>query len=336
VDAQPPKIADVNKQQLEALVLSAVDRIRSGRKTEDSLIECKREWPEASKARQLAGHANSARGEEIVWIIGVDENTGEITSPAMQDLATWWPQIASRFDDQVTPELFALNVQVDEHASVTALNFTTDRAPYVVKTGSGDDRVEREVPFRDGTRTRSAYRHELLRLLYPAAVPPPANVLYATLNGFSHPSSTSFHLNAAIFFEQHVDQTVMLPYHWMECQIVPLRSETSGEPIALDWAPRVPGNQEFTKIGVQQRRDGLVISGSAGIEFYGMKTLKEVSYRSYGDVQLFQLNIKLGISAAERPIVISERLRFTSLVSPTDQQPRFGSWSFPANASPAQ
>ena len=324
----------MNKQALEVLVLAAVDRVMKGRKTEDSLVECKREWPEVSKARQLAGHANSARGEEIVWIIGIDEKTGELTNPEMPDLAEWWSQMSSRFDDQVAPEMQSLNIQVNEHASVTALAFITDRAPYVVKTGSDEGRAEREVPFRDGTRTRSARRHELLRLLRPAAVPPPASILSASLTGTALPSSVQFDLDTVVFIEQHADQTVMLPWHRMECRIVPTGAEDREVPLSVNLSI-LPGmyEQDFANIGVQQRRDGLIVSGPAAISFFGILPLTGANYRDYGDVRVFEISIKMSIAGGERPIAINERLRFEDLVSPAQAQPQFGKWSFPAAAS---
>jgi hypothetical protein len=324
----------MNKQALEVLVLAAVDRVMKGRKTEDSLVECKREWPEVSKARQLAGHANSARGEEIVWIIGIDEKTGELTNPEMPDLAERWSQMSSRFDDQVAPEMQSLNIQVNENSSVTALTFITDRAPYVVKTGSDEGRAEREVPVRDGTRTRSARRHELLRLLRPAAVPTPASILSASLTDTALPSSVQFNLDAVVFIEQHADETVMLPWHRMECRIVPAGAEDREVPLSVNLSI-LPGmyEQDFTKIGVQQRRDGLIVSGPAAISFFGILSLTRASYRAYGDVRVFEISIKMGIAGGERPITLDERLRFEDLVSPTQAQPRFGMWSFPAAAS---
>lgn len=60
-------------QQVEEKVLNAVETVLAGGSVEDSRIECKSDWPSVDKVRQLAGHANAARGETIIWIIGIDE-----------------------------------------------------------------------------------------------------------------------------------------------------------------------------------------------------------------------------------------------------------------------
>ena len=67
---------DMTPQQLEALVLTAIDCVRSGGQIEDDRIEVKRDWPGISKARQLAGAANRARGDALIYLIGLDEKTG--------------------------------------------------------------------------------------------------------------------------------------------------------------------------------------------------------------------------------------------------------------------
>ena len=64
--------------------------------------------------------------------------------------------------------------------SVVAVLFDTERAPFTVKnpafgqTGGGP--VELEVPWRDGTRIRSARRSELVQLLSPLAERPSLDV----------------------------------------------------------------------------------------------------------------------------------------------------------------
>ena len=168
----------MRRQQLELITIKAVERVLSGERNEDSLIELKSEWPEVSKARQLAGHANSARGEEIIWIIGVDERSRRLSKPIPQDLAQWWAQMSKKFDGQVVPEMMDLAVPIGDEGSVTALAFQTDRSPYLITVQGGA--VEREIPIRDGTRTRSATRYEVLRLLIPAASVPTLTPLGAS------------------------------------------------------------------------------------------------------------------------------------------------------------
>jgi hypothetical protein len=90
-----------------------------------------------------------------------DEKTGDIHNVSDTDILDWWSQIVPQFD-HTPPELVRhLNVQVGEDGEhVVALAVSSDRAPYVVKTGSANPGLE--VPMREGTGTRSARRDELL------------------------------------------------------------------------------------------------------------------------------------------------------------------------------
>jgi hypothetical protein len=182
----------VRPQQLEARVIGLVDLVLAGGRIEDDLVECKRQWPDPqqrSSSRQLAGHANKARGEPILWIIGLDENSHALTQLDMVEVADWWAAVASRFDPPA-PELeHHLIVHIGEGQAVTALRFLTDRSPYVILGGGESGSLEREVPIRDGTRTRSARRDELLRLLIPAVAPPSAQLLAAKLRADHYPET---------------------------------------------------------------------------------------------------------------------------------------------------
>jgi hypothetical protein len=61
--------------EIEAWVLRVVDQVKKGQPNEDRRVELKAEWiePPEKAARQIAGHANAARGSNILWIIGLDE-----------------------------------------------------------------------------------------------------------------------------------------------------------------------------------------------------------------------------------------------------------------------
>lgn len=160
-----------------------IARVKSGQPIEDARVELKAEWLEPGKAaRRIAGHANAARGAPILWLIGVDEKTG-VVGAQFNDLAAWFPQVASRFDG-LTPEHVDLNVPADGK-TVVALYFESERAPFVVKNAAfgqkGGGPVELEVPWRDGTTVRSARRSEMVRMLSPLAASPEIEVLAARL-----------------------------------------------------------------------------------------------------------------------------------------------------------
>jgi len=72
----------VDSRRLEERVLSIVELVLNGRTVEDDRVELKAEWPEDhyKAARHIAGLANASRGEDVLWIVGLDETTGVVDS----------------------------------------------------------------------------------------------------------------------------------------------------------------------------------------------------------------------------------------------------------------
>lgn len=157
----------MKKIQIEGWALRVVEQINSGQPNEDFTVELKREWPDAKKAaRRIAGHANAAQGDFILWLIGVDETDGVVGANHL-DVASWYAEVKTQFDG-LAPALIDLNVPVEDQV-ITSLVFETDRAPFVVKNPmygtSGGGAVQLEVPWREGTSIRSATRSDLIKLL---------------------------------------------------------------------------------------------------------------------------------------------------------------------------
>lgn len=164
---------------IESWVLRIVDQVSRDQHCEDSLVELKREWPSPqSAARILAGHANAAHGQKILWIVGLDEKAGAVGAPP-NELADWFSAVRGCFES-TAPVVQDLNVPVGVKTLV-ALVFDTDRAPFVVRNPvfgqSGGGAVEREVPWREGRKTLSARREHLLRLLAPVSELPDAECM---------------------------------------------------------------------------------------------------------------------------------------------------------------
>lgn len=143
-----------------ALVI--ISHVQSGRPTEDSKVELKASWlPPKQIARQLAGHANAAYGENILWLIGVDQKSRLVPGADNNELSNWYPQLQKEFDGNIAPALIAdVNIVV-EGRTVVALVFDTSLSPFVVKVPDTD---RLEIPWREGTRTRSATRSDLLKV----------------------------------------------------------------------------------------------------------------------------------------------------------------------------
>jgi hypothetical protein len=159
--------------EIEAWALKAIERAELSQPNEDSQVELKTDWPDhARAARRIAGHANAARGDPILWVIGVDEHQG-VKGAIRNDLSTWWPQVSSHFDGPV-PVLRDVLVHWKGKTAV-ALYFETNQIPYLVKNPAfnkpNGGPVQLEVPWRDGTAVRSAGHSDLVLLLSPLQRP---------------------------------------------------------------------------------------------------------------------------------------------------------------------
>jgi hypothetical protein len=164
----------MKSRQIERWALEVIERAEAHQPIEDSKVELKAEWPAdpARAARRIAGHANAARGEHILWLIGIDEDKGVIGAN-YAEMSDWLAGISKQFNE-LTPRCYDLNVPTKDGKTVVALVFETDRAPYVVKnpafgntTGEG---VKFEVPWREGTIIRSATRSDLMLLFTDVAL----------------------------------------------------------------------------------------------------------------------------------------------------------------------
>lgn len=152
--------------EIESWVLGLIERTRRKEPVEDQRVELKREFPEPSKAaRRIAAHVNSARAESIVWVIGIDEGGG-LVGARNEEIANWWPRVQSQFDQLAPDLLLHLNVPVDDK-TVVALLINAERRPLVVKNPKPGDAITFEVPWREGTLTRTARRSELITILAP-------------------------------------------------------------------------------------------------------------------------------------------------------------------------
>lgn len=213
----------MQKNQIEAWALRVIDRVETGKPQEDTLVELKADWPSdhAKAARQIAGHANAARGDLILWLIGVDQASG-VQGASHTDLSTWYPTIQSHFLE-ISPHVTDLIVPYRSH-SVMALLFETDRAPYMVKNplfGSTSTNVEYEVPWRYHTTTRTARRTELIRLLAPLQLMPRLEIMESWISvtriGGKDPQlSISGYLKLYITPGNH--NRIVYPFH--KCNIV--------------------------------------------------------------------------------------------------------------------
>ena len=202
----------LTRRHVERWGRDIIDRVKSDEfKHEDCTVEFKRELVEPRKAaRRIAAHANAARCEPILWIIGYDEK-GQTFHNVEHDFADWWGKVVVCFDDRVSPSLIELSI-VEEGNTIWLLGFETNRSPYVIKNSTGTGPVDREVPWREGTSTRSAKRHELLKMLPGVKVP---NVETVSISAeLQTPSSgTSLRVKVLLYVEVLPGHPVSIPRH---------------------------------------------------------------------------------------------------------------------------
>lgn len=294
----------------------------TGKGAEDSRVEFKSRWPETDKVhRQLAGHANSARGEGIVWVIGINEKQRTYTNPEPPDLAAWWSQVSAKFDDKY-PELTDLTVSLGDGNYVTALAFATDQAPYVIKSHNSGN-AELEVPWRDGTRTRSAKRLELIRILTPATKVPETYPAYCEIHGthgFNMEGEFSG-LNGTLefFMDQNINESTFLPWRTMSLDLTLDFEDGSRRNIPLSLpryaqSPRPPVEGE----GVTLRSDGAMARGPAVLNMSFYLTDQAAGLVNFGQVSAGSLNASLGVIGASRNIRFSVPLEASFVRSQQD------------------
>lgn len=191
--------------QIEEWAHRVIDGVERNSPSEDIRVELKREWPDDHQkaARQIAGHANAARGEDILWIIGVDEEDGVI-GVRNEELSNWISQIESNFDG-LAPGITPIVIYWGDDP-VVAIHFDTSRIPYVIKNplfGTSGVRIAHEVPWREGNSTRSARHSDLIKLLVPLNYLPDFDILDGKLSLTVNEKSSGLRLGSQHFHIYH-------------------------------------------------------------------------------------------------------------------------------------
>jgi hypothetical protein len=215
--------------EVEVWALRVIEAVSSGNRVEDSRVELKSVWPEPKPAaRRIAALANAAGGAEVMWLIGLDEKAGIVSHPP-EELANWWPMVQAEFDE-LSPNLTDVVVHVGDADPITALCFSTDRAPYVVKSPHGGA-IQREVPWREGTSLRSARRSDLIRILVPLQRAPGLEIVAAEVNawlthnqpGAAKPEDRGpdidFQLQVTAYFTAGQGSYVVFPFRHMKVDL---------------------------------------------------------------------------------------------------------------------
>jgi len=221
----------MKKHQIESWALDIAERVQKSQPIEDYRVELKANWIDAEKAaRRIAGHANAAHGNPILWLIGIDEDKGVIGAD-FEEYSEWWQQVKSNFET-LAPSFVDLNIPIDDK-TIVALYFDTDRAPYVVKNptfGKPDGGpIQFEVPWREGTSVRSATRSDLIKILSPLEKNPDFELLSCNLKGLtvdSNPNILYWDLEITFYITPINENRLVIPFH--KCEANALFSNSIG------------------------------------------------------------------------------------------------------------
>jgi hypothetical protein len=308
----------MNKNEIENWALRVIDQVRDHQPNEDFRVELKTEWIEPIKAaRLIAGQANAAHGEPVLWLIGVNQELG-VVGARHKELASWYEKVKVQFDG-ISPEMLDLNIPVSD-STVVALLFETDRAPFVIKNplyGKRKGGVEFEIPWRENTSTRTARRAQLIKLLSPLQNVPQLEILSGDLicNPLKDatPSDLEWKLHLEIYVSTNQPDThIFIPYH--RCTVSLLLKET------LHSYP-------FETLVLSTARDSLTISATRTeirIEGPGMAHLH--GYTRTADLGLnavrgdVEINGTLPIIGSDLPITLEVEMKLKMAASLDDQR----------------
>jgi hypothetical protein len=301
--------------EIENWALRIIERVERRQPNEDSRVELKAKWIEPTDAaRRIAGHANAAGSEPILWLIGVDEKQG-VQGAAIQELANWWKQVQVQFDG-VAPAMKDINVSWKGH-TVVVLLFDTERAPFVVRNSAhgkpGGGPVQREVPWREGTATRSATRNDLISLLSPLQRIPRYDLLegqFIVFPDIHRQSGEKFYiwrLNLTLYMVPKSDAQIVIPSHLCKGSF-----EIDGP------VDKCIKETDFRKVffpvygnpwGQGMDGSGGVIDGPGHLYLQAEVTSRPVEISQPGDARI---KVCLRPVDADQPVVIDKNLRLVS------------------------
>ncbi len=186
-------------------------------------------WPGPPRraARLLAAHANAARGQDVMWLVGVRPTArGKLALPgALRARFETWLQGLLPFFDGLAPTIRAYDIPAGTTANrpgqlLVALHIETARVPFVFQ--ANPEGTTLEVPWWDGAagHLRSAGRQELIRLLVPIQALPQFEVLEAELTFYKNlhaagPTKITHRwtFDGSLYVIPHHDTATVIPLH---------------------------------------------------------------------------------------------------------------------------
>lgn len=305
---------------LQAQILEAIEQVLRGGRPEDSRLELKS--GEVSNiprtARQLAAHANAARGEPLVWIVGLNERDRLVDGAQIGDFAEWISKIESWFNGS-PPHVVLHRYVAHEGKDVLGIVFDTKAAPFVVKNpsfGIDKENVEFEVPWRYGTRAQSAKKSELLRLLVPLTELPECELVdcrMLTRSSTLKPRSLTLTLEANVYIIARGGSKLIVPLHRCAC-----RFRVAGD---AEWIylaePRATTIGQSTTVTAGTAE--AVINGAGMVQFTAQSGFSGEKFRD----QNLEVAVEIGTSLDRERVTLHETL---VPAPPHEQRPAHLAW----------
>lgn len=208
----------MRSHEIEFRALRAIEGLQKNIPPPEAAVAVFQKWPKPgpAAARRLAAHANTARGRDLLWVIGVAAN-GKLVGADLKAFPDWWAQMLPYFES-LAPEVTPLNVPSGER-KVVALHIQTERAPFLFSKDPARG-ISAEVPWLEAGMVRSARRSELIALLSPLQDLPNFEILDAELSAWQPHHSPygpkvafRWTLDATVYVVPKGESRVVVPFH---------------------------------------------------------------------------------------------------------------------------
>lgn len=306
----------MKKGEIEAWVLRVVEQVRVQQPNEDSRVELKTEWIDPRKAaRLIAGQANAAHGEPILWIIGLNQDLG-IIGAQYEELAIWYEKVKAQFNG-LAPEMTDMNISIDDRTLV-ALLFETDRAPFVIRNplfGARKGGIEYEVPWRENTSTRTANRSQLIKLLSPLQFLPDLEVLSGDLIASPPKEAKENELEWKLHLEFYISTNrsephIFIPFHRCKASFY-MKGEIHSYPLE----PLVLSASKDS-LTISATRTEIRVEGPGIAHLHGYTLTNDILKEDL--INDIEVNVTLPVIGAEAPITLAIIMRLKSTFSPNE------------------
>lgn len=204
--------------------------------------------PAAKAARELAGQANTARGQTLLWLLRGKSKTKSKPAPIPRaELEAWLQELRQTFEG-IPPQIEVLEVVSSAGEPVIAMHVETDRAPFVIYTTTarkpGAERAT-EVLWQEDGLSRPIRRAELVRMVTPLRDLPEFEILLGELSFYKNVNRmldprTAYHwsLDATVYVAPKDEKRWILPMRRsgvvLECVTPAFASEASQVNLSAD------------------------------------------------------------------------------------------------------